>query len=60
MANMTRRVAAASVIAGVAVLGGGCATNTAPLGTGHPGPVAAAMPALAETVHDRGPVRRES
>jgi hypothetical protein len=46
MASMTRRLAAASVIAGVAVLGAGYTTNTAPPGTGHHSPVAATMSAL--------------
>jgi streptogramin lyase len=46
MERMTRRLAAAAVVACVAVLGAGCAANPAARAGGHPGAAAAGSPAL--------------
>ena len=46
MEKMTSRLAAAAVVAGVAVLGAGCAANAAAPAGGHPSAAAAASPAL--------------
>jgi DNA-binding beta-propeller fold protein YncE len=46
MEKMTSRLAAAAVVAGVAVLGAGCAANAAAPAGGHPSAAAAGSPAL--------------
>lgn len=46
MEKVTRRLAAAAVVAGVAVLGVGCAANAAAPAGGHPSAAAAGSPAL--------------
>ena len=46
MDKMTSRLAAAAVVAGVAVLGAGCATDAAAPAGGHPSAAAAGSPAL--------------
>jgi sugar lactone lactonase YvrE len=46
MEKMTRHLAAAAVVAGVAVLGAGCAANAAAPAGGHPSAAAAGSPAL--------------
>jgi DNA-binding beta-propeller fold protein YncE len=46
MEKMTSRLAAAAVVAGVAVLGAGCAANAAAPADGHPSSAAAGSPAL--------------
>jgi DNA-binding beta-propeller fold protein YncE len=46
MEKMTSRLAAAVVVAGVAVLGAGCAANAAPPAGGHPSPAPAASSGL--------------
>ena len=59
MERMTSRLAAAAVVAGVAVLGAGCAANAAAPAGGHPSPASGRLAGPAEPVHDHGPVQRE-